>query len=644
MQRDKAIVIGAGVGGLASAALLAARGLEVTVVEMASAPGGKMRRVAAGDVEVDGGPTVFTMRDIFDAIFAACDASLDDYLTLTPATTLARHAWGPDPTGDRLDLFADRDASADAIGAFAGATEARGYRAFCAEAKQIFTSLDRPFMRSQRGSPVALAWHMGRANFRDLVTKRPFETLWKALGDHFADPRLRQLFGRYATYCGSSPFECPATLMLIAHVEASGVWLLEGGMHSLARALEALATKHGAQFRYGTAVNEILVEHGRAAGVVLANGERLTAGSVICNADPSAIADVGRAARCNMPYRAIPPADARSGRWCGPRTATPPAFRCIITTSFSRAIIRRSSPILPPPACRRRRRSMSARRTATMPVPPRPAPNASRFSSMRRQVATAPDLPSGDRPMPIADAGDFGAGRAFGDAAPGSHDPDDAGRVRGAVSFDGWSPLWTGLARMGGVLPPARRPDTDPWSLLRGREHAPGRRRADGGAQRRPCRRYPAQGPRFDVEVDANGYAWWYIDACSEDGRHGLTIIAFIGSVFSPYYKLSGRHSPENHCAINVALTGPRGNAWAMTERGKASLARDADNFVVGPSALRWDGNVLVIDIDEVSAPLPVRVRGQVRVYPEMIGTTGFNLDPAGKHRWHPVAPAPASR
>lgn len=241
--------------------------------------------------------------------------------------------------------------------------------------------------------------------------------------------------------------------------------------------------------------------------------------------------------------------------------------------------------------------------------------------------------------MPSADAGDLGGGRAGGGLAAGRHDPDDAGRIRGAVSLDGWSPLWTGLARMGGVLPPARRPDSDPWSLLRGREHAPGRRRADGGAQRRPCGRYPAQGPRFDGTVEPNGYAWWYIDACSEDGRHGLTIIAFIGSVFSPYYKLSGRRQPENHCAVNVALTGPRGSAWAMTERPATQLARDADTLAIGPSTLHWDGNVLTIDIDEISAPLPYPVRGQVRVYPEMIGTTGFNLDPGGRHRWHPVAP-----
>ena len=149
----------------------------------------------------------------------------------------------------------------------------------------------------------------------------------------------------------------------------------------------------------------------------------------------------------------------------------------------------------------------------------------------------------------------------------------------------------------------------------------------------------PAQGPRFDVRVDARGYTWWYVDATSTDGAHGLTIIAFIGSVFSPYYKLSGRRNPENHCAINVALSGPRANAWAMTERPAHRVQRDADHFVVGPSSMRWDGDTLVIDIAEISAPLPYKVRGTVRVRPEMIGTTAFALDPASRHRWHPVAP-----
>jgi carotenoid 1,2-hydratase len=149
----------------------------------------------------------------------------------------------------------------------------------------------------------------------------------------------------------------------------------------------------------------------------------------------------------------------------------------------------------------------------------------------------------------------------------------------------------------------------------------------------------PAVGPRFDVAVAANGYAWWYIDATSADGAYGLTIIAFVGSVFSPYYKLSGRQRPDNHCAINIALNGPRGSAWAMTERGAGHVTRAADHFSVGPSGVHWDGETLVIEIAERSWPLPYKVRGTVRVTPEMIGSTAFQLDPAGRHRWHPVAP-----
>ena len=295
MQREKVIVIGAGAGGLTSAALLAARGLDVTVIEAANAPGGKMRQVDSGGALVDGGPTVFTMREVFDEIFDRCGASLDDHVKLTPSTTLARHTWGD----DRLDLFADRAESEAAIADFAGADAADGYRRFCAEAKQIFTSLQKPFLRSQRGGPVRLAWEMGKANPADLLTTRPFQTLWGALGGYFADPRLRQLFGRYSTYCGSSPFQCPGTLMLIAHVEARGVWLIDGGMHALARALEAIGKANGVRYLYGEPVREILVEQGRAAGVVLANGERMTATTIVCNADPAAIAEgrFGAAAR-----------------------------------------------------------------------------------------------------------------------------------------------------------------------------------------------------------------------------------------------------------------------------------------------------------------------------------------------------------
>ncbi len=302
-ERESVIIIGAGAGGLVSAALLAAQGLDVTVVEAATAPGGKMRLLPAGPGSMDGGPTVFTMRPVFEEIFAACGARLEDLLTLTPATTLARHAWDM----DRLDLFSDRERSIDAIGTFAGAAEAHGYRRFCDEAERIYRSLEAPFVYGPQPTQLSLAWAMARANPADLLTTRPFQTLWRGLKDYFRDERLRQLFGRYATYCGASPYRCPATLMLIAHVEASGVWLLDGGMHALARALESLAVRHGARFRYESPVREILTGRDGVSGVVLASGERLHARRIICNADPAALADGRFGAAVASAAPAMPP-------------------------------------------------------------------------------------------------------------------------------------------------------------------------------------------------------------------------------------------------------------------------------------------------------------------------------------------------
>jgi len=289
------IVIGAGLGGLVSALLLAARGFDVTVVETAASAGGKMREVAVADRRLDAGPTVMTMRWVFDRILGEVGETLDDHVTLAPATVLARHAWSE---AERLDLFADRAASADAIAAFAGPTEGRNYLAFCEQARGLHDALKDSFMARERPSLLGLVQNTGLSGLRQLWAASPFGTLWDALGHAFQDPRLRQLFGRYATYCGSSPFAAPATLMLVAHVEQEGVWLVEGGMHRLAQALAELAMAKGARLRFDETVCEILVEGGRAAGVRLADGETLLAETVISNADVNAIAmgHLGRAA------------------------------------------------------------------------------------------------------------------------------------------------------------------------------------------------------------------------------------------------------------------------------------------------------------------------------------------------------------
>ncbi|WOE74514.1 1-hydroxycarotenoid 3,4-desaturase CrtD [Alterisphingorhabdus coralli] len=286
MKEAPVIIIGAGIGGLVSAALLSARGVPVMVVEKEQKPGGKARKVDVAGHGVDAGPTVFTMRPSLEAIFADAGAELAEHLDLKPADRIARHAWD-----DReiLDLFADEQRSIDAIGDFAGAQEAEGFRRFSRDAQKMLDILNEPFMHGSKTNPFGLMRRVGWSRVGKLLAIRPFQTMWSALGSYFKDARLQQLFGRYSTYCGSSPFETPATLMLIASVEARGVWLITGGMSALAKALETVAANNGAAFHYGDAVKEITVSGGKAKGVTLANGKQLDAQVVICNADPSAL-------------------------------------------------------------------------------------------------------------------------------------------------------------------------------------------------------------------------------------------------------------------------------------------------------------------------------------------------------------------
>lgn len=302
-------IIGAGIGGLTAAALLAARGHRVTVFEKGEHAGGKARRFSVDRAEIDAGPTVFTLRDVFDDVFRACGAELGDYVQTRPADVIARHAWTPD---EHLDLFADPARSEAAIGDFAGTAAAAGYRSFRAEAARIYRILEKSLLRADKVTwPLPLMWRIGLWRIGDLIAIRPYESLWKVLGEHFADQRLRQLYARYTTYCGSSPFATPATLMLIAHVEAQGVWLIDGGMSALASALQRLGAANGASYRFGAPVARIETARGRASGLILEDGERIAADGVILNADPAALADGRFGAEAARAVRATRPA-ARS--------------------------------------------------------------------------------------------------------------------------------------------------------------------------------------------------------------------------------------------------------------------------------------------------------------------------------------------
>ncbi|MBU8536555.1 phytoene desaturase family protein [Falsiroseomonas tokyonensis] len=298
------VVVGAGIGGLAAALHLAASGRPVLVLEREAMPGGKLQRLGLGGVQVDAGPPVLALRPVFQALFAAAGARLEDHLSLQPLRVLGRHLW---PDGSRLDLLADAHEAAEAIGDFAGAEAARGFLAFRDRAARCWQALEKPFLTVQRPGMLALGAQVGLG----LRGISPFATLWEALGEHFTDPRLRQLFGRMAGYVGSSPLQAPATLMLVAHIEMSGLFAIEGGMDRLPQALAGLAAARGVQFRHGATVAEILVQGGRVAGLRLADGERIVARQVIWAGDAATLA-AGQAGAAAA--RAVPawPASRRS--------------------------------------------------------------------------------------------------------------------------------------------------------------------------------------------------------------------------------------------------------------------------------------------------------------------------------------------
>ncbi|NCO86611.1 MAG: phytoene desaturase [Rhodobacterales bacterium] len=283
--KNHVVIIGAGIGGLAAAARLAHAGHAVTVIEAMATPGGKMRQVPSVAGPVDAGPTVLTMRPVFEALFADLGETLEDHLTLAPLPVLARHYWAD---GATLDLMADTEASAANVATAFGPRAAAEFRSFAARAARLYEAFDAPMMQTAAPSQRVLVATVARRP-RLIADMAPHCSLAAMLRGAFSDPRLAQLFARYATYVGGSPYLSPALLALIAHSEARGVWAVTGGMHRLAQTLEALARARGATFLYTTPAHRVEVQGGRASAVVTPQG-RIAADAVLFNGDPRALA------------------------------------------------------------------------------------------------------------------------------------------------------------------------------------------------------------------------------------------------------------------------------------------------------------------------------------------------------------------
>lgn len=224
------------------------------------------------------------------------------------------------------------------------------------------------------------------------------------------------------------------------------------------------------------------------------------------------------------------------------------------------------------------------------------------------------------------------------------HPSHDTRSFQPALSGDGGSSLRTSHTRLDVGLQQTYSQEPDRGTLSSGWQRAPGAGSTYGRYVGTSGGRSGDGSPRFDQPVHAGAYLWWYVDALSDCGQFGLTIIAFVGSVFSPYYAWararSGVTNPENFCCLNVALYSKDAGRWAMTERGARFNARGADYFSIGPSHLHWDGQALHIDINEITVPIPRKIKGRVTVYPEQLFNFGAPLDPHALHMWGPLAPS----
>lgn len=276
----KVIVVGGGVGGLATAIRLAAAGHQVEVLERNPFVGGKLATLEEGGYSFELGPTMLTLPHVFDELFGMAGTTLADEVELVRLDPQVRYRW---PNGSTLDMPDDPATVPAALEAFSPGSGVQWER-FAEHAARLWEAGERTFLAGPAGSPLALLSRLRSP--LDVGRIDGNRTLAKSATAHFDDPRLHQLIGRYATYSGSSPFQAPATLAWLAHVEQDfGCWYVMGGLGRLRDALERVAVRIGVEIRTGVDVGRIGFDGRRVIGVELADGGAEAADLVVSNVD-----------------------------------------------------------------------------------------------------------------------------------------------------------------------------------------------------------------------------------------------------------------------------------------------------------------------------------------------------------------------
>jgi diapolycopene oxygenase len=277
----RAVVIGAGLGGLAVALRLSMRGWTVTVCEQTGSPGGKMNRWETNGFRFDTGPSLITMPWVFEELFETAGTRLRDHVEPICVHPLAEYYFDD---GTHFTHTADLATWLATVRRLENGN-ASGFLGFMALGARLFevskvtffkqSPLDRPdpsAAKALRHMPLRFGW----GNYDRTVCH------------FFRSPHLRQMFNRYITYVGSSPYHTPATLSVIPFVEyAFGGWHVKGGLYKIIEALAALGQKAGVELLTGARVSSITRRDGRARGVDLEGGKHLEADIVIMNGDAS---------------------------------------------------------------------------------------------------------------------------------------------------------------------------------------------------------------------------------------------------------------------------------------------------------------------------------------------------------------------
>jgi len=277
-----AIVIGAGIGGIAASIRLARKGYSVKVFEASNYPGGKLSEFKMGDYRFDRGPSLFTLPTYVEELFELCNEKMSEHFCYSELPILCNYFY---PDGFRFEAKGNREENIKAI-VHAFDEDEKKVRAFFSKSEFIYNTtaplfLERPLKLSKLYKTKAFWNGILRIPQLPLVGSYTLQ-----LKKYFKNPKTIQYFQRYATYNGSSPYKTPALMQLLPHVEQGiGAFIPDKGMYDITLQLFELAKRQGVEFVFNSNVEEIIIEEKRAVGIRFNTIQIETANVVVSNMD-----------------------------------------------------------------------------------------------------------------------------------------------------------------------------------------------------------------------------------------------------------------------------------------------------------------------------------------------------------------------